>query len=575
MMALLLFSGFSGVQAATVQDDMGSGGDASNSRGEIATTIMVLEVDEMEGTGYLDEEDTVDWYSVAIGFHKRISFVMTPSEGSDFDLRVRQLYGIDETSSTAGSATESVEAESAAGLLGYEHDTFYIEVTRQSGSGTYSLSISWTETWPQDDMGSGGDAGSEIGEATEIEPGTGSGWTNSYLRYDFYKIQVSPGQTVDVEVTSTTGDYVLLLFDHFQYRVDVEDFDRVKEIPATVTWTATSPGYFYIEVRHMSNAGYYQMTVNRAGNEPPEAMFEWWMEGDTLWVADFSGDVDGEVAENRWYIDGELQANQIYEELVWLWEEAPEGEYEITLIVVDDKGAESEPFTQTVTVIHIPNQPPEANFEWWVEDYNMLALDARGSTDSDGEIVEYHWYLDGEMVEDSLDWDGITWEDVPVGVYEFMLVVVDDLGAESEPVSATVEIEEPPNQPPEAIFNWHLEEGTLVVDASGSSDDGRIVDYRWFLDGKEDESFGGAASWEWANIEAGSYDITLHVFDEEGEEDMYRMTVTIADRDPPPPDPPGGIPGFPILSVLSGAILGLLLLRGLGSSKDGIIKLLP
>ena len=50
MMTLLLGSGFSGVHAATVQDDMGMGGDASNERTEIALTIMMLEVYEVEGT---------------------------------------------------------------------------------------------------------------------------------------------------------------------------------------------------------------------------------------------------------------------------------------------------------------------------------------------------------------------------------------------------------------------------------------------------------------------------------------------------------------------------------------------
>ena len=390
----------------------------------------------------------------------------------------------------------------------------------------------------------------------------------------FYKIQVTAGQTVDVELTSNTASFDLVLYDHNQLRVDVESFQLSDGVPATVSWTATSSGHFYIKVSLTRSSGTYSMTVNRAGNEPPEAMFEWWMEGDTLWVMDLSDDVDGEVAEYRWYIDGELQANQIYEELVWVWEEAPEGDYEITLIVIDDEGAESEPYTETVTVIHIPNQPPEAGFEWWMEDYTLV-INARSSTDEDGEIAEYHWYVDGEMVEDSLDWDGWTWEGITVGVYEISLIVVDDQGAESEPVTAIVEIEEPPNQPPEAIFSWHLEGGTLIVDASLSSDDGEIVDYKWFMDGVEDESLGGMSSWEWANIEAGSYDITLHVFDEEGEEDMYRMTVPIAGSDPPPPDPPGGIPGFPVLSVLSGALLGLLLLRGLGSSKDGVIKLLP
>jgi PKD repeat protein len=230
--------------------------------------------------------------------------------------------------------------------------------------------------------------------------------------------------------------------------------------------------------------------------------------------------------------------------------------------VQDDMGAESEPYTEIVMVVYQVNQPPVASFEWWVGNYTLV-VDALSSVDSDGEIVEYRWFLNGTMVEDSLDWDGWTWEGVPVGVYEIILVVVDDQGAESEPVSSMVEVEEALNRPPEAVFSWHLEEGTLIVDGSGSSDDRGIVDYRWFLDGAEDESLGGAASWELANIEAGSYDITLHVFDGDGEEDLYRMTVLIGES-----DDGGGweIPGYPLLSVVIGILAGTMIL-GLPISK--------
>ena len=186
MMALLLGSGFSGIHAATVQDDMGMGGDASNERTEIALTIMMLEVYEVEGTGYLDEEDTVDWYSLAVGFHKIVSIVMSPPEGSNFDLNVHTYYGgLVGTSATEGSAIESFEGRSAGGILGAGNDTFYIEVIRQSGSGTYSIAITLIETIVQDDMGSGGDAGDEFSEAAEIEAGSGSGfeWSGDY--YDF------------------------------------------------------------------------------------------------------------------------------------------------------------------------------------------------------------------------------------------------------------------------------------------------------------------------------------------------------------------------------------------------------
>jgi len=56
LVAFLLFSVLPGINAATVQDDMGSGGDARNSRWPYGTT-MILDVGVLEGIGYLDEED--------------------------------------------------------------------------------------------------------------------------------------------------------------------------------------------------------------------------------------------------------------------------------------------------------------------------------------------------------------------------------------------------------------------------------------------------------------------------------------------------------------------------------------
>ena len=243
-----------------------------------------------------------------------------------------------------------------------------------------------------------------------------------------------------------------------------------------------------------------------------------------------------------------------------------ESDYEITLMVIDDGGAEYGSSMETVSVVQQGNQLPEASFEWWIGD-GKLVVDAGLSTDGDGEIAEYRWYVNEERMGDSLDWDGWTWESIPVGVYEIVLVVVDDQGAESEAVSATVEIEETLNSPPEAIFSWYLEEGTLIVDGSDSSDDRGIVYYRWFVDGLEDLSLVGLASWEWTNIEEGSYDITLHVYDEMGEEGMYQGTVLIGDAG-------WEIPGFPILSLLSGLILSIIFLRKSGFSRNGVNNLL-
>jgi PKD repeat protein len=555
LVTIFILSSFTDINATDARDDMNTGGDAVGTFS--GSPSIVLIEGQLEGTGYLDTEDSDDVYALTVGFHKEVYVEMTPPAGTNFDLYMYVQYEWSRPASVSEngvSEVESVVYTSAGGILGAESETVWIKVSRKSGSGMYKLAISVTETIVQDDMGSGGDAGDEIGEATEIEPGSGNGYEWSGDRYDFYKIDVMVGQTVECELTSNTGDFDLHLYDHNQLRVDIESYQLSDDIPATVTWTATSPGYFYVEVRLMRSQGTYSMTVERTGNEPPDASFDFMVEGGTIMLTDLSFDWDGDVVEYHWYWDGEL-LEEYLEEPVIIWEDIPEGEYQITLIVVDDKGAESEPYTQTVTVVHQLNQPPEAKFEWWVEDY-ILEVDGRSSNDSDGEIVEYRWYLDGEIIEGSLDWEGWTWEGLERGVYEISLIVVDDQGAESEPFTLEIEIEESLNRPPEAIFSWYLEGGTLFVDASGSSDDGEIMDYVWFVDGVEDESLGGMVSWEWADIGAGSYDITLRVYDEAGEEDMYRTTVLIEGDS----DRGFEIPGFPMLSVMVGLLVGAIIL---------------
>ncbi len=216
---------------------------------------------------------------------------------------------------------------------------------------------------------------------------------------------------------------------------------------------------------------------------------------------------------------------------------------------------DGEPVEDTfqITVSAGIDQPPEAYFEWWMED-GHLYLDAAGSTD-DGEIREYRWYVDGEHIEDALYWDYWSWSFMEVGVYEISLKIVDDQDTISEPYTLMVEIEETDtvNQPPEASFEWWIDEGTLYVDASGSSDiDGEIVNYVWFVDGEEDASFEGEDFLKWTDMSAGTYSLTLRVYDNRGDEDTYRVTIEVpGDEDD---SNSLNIPGFPIEAT----ILGLL-----------------
>jgi hypothetical protein len=173
-------------------------------------------------------------------------------------------------------------------------------VRRVSGQNQYSLSVSVEETIVQDDMGTGGEAGNTIDDATLVGPSVGNGYNWSGDREDYYRVSVVEGQTVAVEITNNTGAYDLTLYDVNQLRVDADNHNPV-ENPGRVEWIATRYGYFYVYVWFTSYVGSsYTLTVSTTEaetNKPPAAYYEWWISGGTLYVdASGSNDTDGSIA---------------------------------------------------------------------------------------------------------------------------------------------------------------------------------------------------------------------------------------------------------------------------------------
>ncbi|MCP3895648.1 MAG: PKD domain-containing protein, partial [Bacteroides sp.] len=120
------------------------------------------------------------------------------------------------------------------------------------------------------------------------------------------------------------------------------------------------------------------------------------------------------------------------------------GTYTISLIVKDDKGAESTAVQKTVTVTSppLPNVPPTAAFSINPTEGEApltVTLDASSSTDSDGTIAEYNWMTtDGQEHNTKKKLVNMTFSNV--GTYTISLIVKDDDGAESVAVQQTVTV---------------------------------------------------------------------------------------------------------------------------------------
>lgn len=146
-------------------------------------------------------------------------------------------------------------------------------------------------------------------------------------------------------------------------------------------------------------------------NEVPKAGFDWETPvrpGDDVELdASSSFDPDGNITDYDWSFGSTGETAETSFENV--------GEFQVTLTVIDDDGAESN-ITRDVAVTE--NQEPVPVVEVEIEN-DTVVLNASKSYDPDGEVEEYSWSFGGSSEVEELEIDGER---------EFTLNVTDDEG---------------------------------------------------------------------------------------------------------------------------------------------------
>ena len=234
-----------------------------------------------------------------------------------------------------------------------------------------------------------------------------------------------------------------------------------------------------------------------------------------------SYDLDGTITEYRWdFGDGLTGAG-----LTMRHGYAKIGTYVVTLTVVDDAGLTS---AAKVTV-QVLNRAPHAKLSIapaMVLTSDVITLDARGSIDTDGTIVDYTWIFGdgsvthGAQVSHSYGADGI---------YMVVLTVVDDAGG-ADSTSVFVQVE---NRAPIAAAEGPATATTLdgvPFSANGSSDpDGIVSECFWdFGDGRGAKGAEVVHSYD----SSGTYTVRLTVMDDDSRTDATSISITVANRPP-------------------------------------------
>ena len=184
-------------------------------------------------------------------------------------------------------------------------------------------------------------------------------------------------------------------------------------------------------------------------------------------------DQDGKVTSYRWSssIDGFLSSSKRFST-----NSISVGNHTITLVAIDDKGAQSEPATAELTV-KPANLGPTADIELIVPnpatEGDKVRFQGRG-TDPDGTVEGFVWTssIDGVI---SNDYDFST-TDLSVGVHTIGFKVKDDAGAWSVEVFATLEIL-PLNEKPTVTITGIEKKGDGSYRVSGTAEDkdGKVV----------------------------------------------------------------------------------------------------
>ena len=227
-----------------------------------------------------------------------------------------------------------------------------------------------------------------------------------------------------------------------------------------------------------------------------------------------SSDVDGTITAWAWdFGDGTTGTGATPSHKY-----ASGGTYSVTLVVTDNTGHQSAPYSANVTVTDAP--PPTASFTA-TPTFLQVAFDGTGSSDVDGTIASYVWnFGDGNTGV------GATPNHTYAtgGTYVVQLVVTDNDGHQSAPFQTSVTVSGSP--PPTASFTVGGTGLTADFDGSGSSDPGGlIVSYAWNF-GDSATGTGSKPSHKYAA--PGTYTVQLTVTDNDGNVASTTNPVTVA-----------------------------------------------
>ena len=169
-------------------------------------------------------------------------------------------------------------------------------------------------------------------------------------------------------------------------------------------------------------------------------------QGDNILIKALANDSDGSVAKVEFYRNGQKTGEDTIAPYEYLWANAENGKYQLTVKAVDDKGAAGISAAVNIEVIKTGNELPTAEIITPVNGQKFyegdpVVLDINAS-DSDGRIARVEYYVDSLLLGEILSLPfTASLQNLAVGSRQVTAMAVDDQGAVSAPDTVTINIE--------------------------------------------------------------------------------------------------------------------------------------
>jgi len=292
-----------------------------------------------------------------------------------------------------------------------------------------------------------------------------------------------------------------------------------------------NPDYYGTQTVKLSCNGipaYFQLTIQNIAPVADAGPDQTVQVGQTVYFdGSNSCDPDGSLIAYSW--DFDYQGDKAYTPTASYTYETP-GTYTVTLTVVDDLGLMSQD-TINIQVLSPGNQPPvaDAGHDMTVAAGSTITLDASNSYDPDGTIDLYEWRVIDTYTQQTVlvSANEITNVALGQGNYAALLTVTDNEGATAQDTITIISDGIPTAVAGGPYFGTVGQ--AITLDASQSTDDTRIVSYHWDLgNGEQIDTSNPTAIY--IPLEAGNYQITLTVTDDNNLQDSDTTTAIIVEQ---------------------------------------------